>query len=88
MDCIVMRQFPGAEGKMYQPGEHVDTSDWHNRDALIQGRYLQPAFMSSGFEKSSKRATSEEPFKPSGKAAREALKVKGKKRRIVEEGEE
>ena len=88
MDCVVIRQFPGAGGKVYQPGERVNTSSWHNREALIQGRYLQPAFMSSGFEKSSPRTTAEEPFKPSGKAVKEAKKLKLKKRPIVEDDEE
>jgi len=40
---VVTKQFDGADGRQYTPGEIVDASEWKNTEKLIRGRWLRPA---------------------------------------------
>lgn len=41
MMCEVLRAIPGADGRVYQPGEEVDVTLWKHADKLIDQRYLR-----------------------------------------------
>ena len=82
MKCRVLRPFSGPEGVKFQIGERVDTTDWKNREQLIAQRYIQPARLSSGFEKKTDEAKETE-FRPSPPMVRSA-KIK-KHRRVLED---
>ena len=88
MQCVVLRPFPGPEGRTYQIGERVNTKRWKNREVLIRARYIQPASLSSGTEQEVLDAPEPEAeFAPSPVARREGKRLKKKKRRPVVEEE-
>lgn len=39
---VVLRPFPGSEGRRFKPGERVAADDWKNRNALENLRYIRP----------------------------------------------
>lgn len=80
MKCRVLRPFPGPNGTKFVIGELVETSEWTNRERLMEQRYIQPAVLSSGFEQASveldgAEETVEAPFSA-------PVMLKKKKRRI------
>ncbi len=58
---VVVRPFPGPEGKIFQIGEVVNTSGWRNVEALVEQRYIR----AHRGEARSSADEVEEPFRPS-----------------------
>lgn len=39
---LVLRPFPGPEGRRFKPQDRVSAEDWKNRAALENLRYIRP----------------------------------------------